>query len=154
MTLWCIYNVLHENKASITQILWFIQTDIFNKYMSHLMTKATKWLCAQRRLRSAWAFAQADQSSLSTWRNIGSSATHWVHCEDFDQTGQMPRLIWVFAGCTVISLLLSWGGSVMKTKGFKKLSLTVKKYEPCHEKIYIRCFLPGNTQAGLLSYRD
>ena len=30
--------------------------------MSHLMTKATKWLCAQRRLRSAWASAQSDQS--------------------------------------------------------------------------------------------
>ena len=31
--------------------------------------------------------------------------------EDSDQTGQMPRLIWVFAGCTVILLVLSWGGS-------------------------------------------
>ena len=30
--------------------------------MSGLMTKPTKWLCAQRRLRSAWAFAQSDQS--------------------------------------------------------------------------------------------
>ena len=28
------------------------------------MTKPTKQLCAQRRLRSAWAFAQSDQSSL------------------------------------------------------------------------------------------
>ena len=31
-------------------------------YMSRDMTKATKWLCAQRRLRSAWASAQSDQS--------------------------------------------------------------------------------------------
>ena len=29
---------------------------------SHLVTKPTKWLCAQRRLRSAWASAQSDQS--------------------------------------------------------------------------------------------
>ena len=35
-------------------------------------------------------------SSLSAWRNIGSSATHWAHCKDSDQTGQMPRLIWLF----------------------------------------------------------
>ena len=28
-------------------------------YKSHLMTKPTKWLCAQRRLRSAWASAFA-----------------------------------------------------------------------------------------------
>ena len=30
--------------------------------MSHLMTKPTKWLCTQRRLRSAWASTQSDQS--------------------------------------------------------------------------------------------
>ena len=33
------------------------------------MTKPTKWLCAERRLRSAWASTQSDQSSLSAWRN-------------------------------------------------------------------------------------
>ena len=31
--------------------------------------------------------------------------------EDSDQTGQMPRLIWVFAGCTLILLVLSYHGS-------------------------------------------
>ena len=31
-------------------------------YMTRDMTKSTKWLCAQRRLRSAWASAQSDQS--------------------------------------------------------------------------------------------
>ena len=30
--------------------------------LSRLITKPTKWLCAQRRLRSAWASAQSDQS--------------------------------------------------------------------------------------------
>ena len=30
--------------------------------MSRDMTNPTKWLCAQRRLRSAWAPAQSDQS--------------------------------------------------------------------------------------------
>ena len=32
--------------------------------------------------------------------------------EDSDQTGRMPRLIWVFAGHTVILLVLLWGGSI------------------------------------------
>ena len=32
-------------------------------------------LCAQRRLRSAWAATQSDQSSQSAWRNFGSLAT-------------------------------------------------------------------------------
>ena len=31
--------------------------------------------------------------------------------EDSDQTGQMPRLICVFAGCTATLLVLTWGGS-------------------------------------------
>ena len=31
-------------------------------YMSRDMTKPTKWVCAQRRLRSDWASAQSDQS--------------------------------------------------------------------------------------------
>ena len=34
------------------------------KHLSHDTTKPTKWPCVQRRLRSAWAFAQSDQSSL------------------------------------------------------------------------------------------
>ena len=32
--------------------------------------------------------------------------------EDSDQTGRMPRLIWVFAGRTLNLLVLSWGGSI------------------------------------------
>ena len=33
--------------------------------------------------------------------------------ENSDQTGRMPRLIWVFAGHTATLLVLSWGGSYM-----------------------------------------
>ena len=33
-----------------------------SKQMSRDLTKPTKWLCTQRRLRSAWASAQSDQS--------------------------------------------------------------------------------------------
>ena len=51
-------------------------------------------------IRPVWS-----ESSLFAWRNLWSLATHWVHSEDSDQTGQMPRLIWVFAGHTVILLL-------------------------------------------------
>ena len=42
------------------------------KQMSRDMTKPTKWVCTHRRLRSAWASARFDQSSLSAWRNLGS----------------------------------------------------------------------------------
>ena len=63
------------------------------------MTKPTK-LCPQRRLRSVWASAQSDQSSLCTqWVAKDPSFLH-ADSEDSDQTGRMPWLIWVFTGCT------------------------------------------------------
>ena len=57
-------------------------------------------------IRPVWS-----ESSLFAWRKFESLATHWVHSEDSDQTGRMPRLIWVFAGRTLILLVLSQGGS-------------------------------------------
>ena len=51
------------------------------------------------------------ESLLSAWGKLGSFATHWVLSENSDQTGWMPRLIWVFPGLTGILLVLSWGGS-------------------------------------------
>ena len=70
-----------------------------NVYMSRRMTNPTKWpLCLAKTQISLDIHPVWSESSLSAWRNIGSSATHWVHCEDSDQTGRMPRLIWVFAG--------------------------------------------------------
>ena len=59
-------------------------------------------------IRPVWS-----ESSLSAWRKLGSLATHWAHSEDSDQTGWMPRLIWVFAGRTLILLVLSCRGSFM-----------------------------------------
>ena len=67
--------------------------------MSRRMTKPTKWSLRPAKtqislcIRPVWS-----ESSLSAWTNIGSSATHWAHSEDSDQTGRMSRLIWVFAG--------------------------------------------------------
>ena len=88
-----------------------MQITIAARNMSRDMTKSTMWLCAKRRLRSAWASAQSDQSfrcpheeSFRPWLPI-------EHTAKTGQTGWMSRLIWVFAGRTVILLVLSWGGS-------------------------------------------
>ena len=68
-------------------------------------------MCAKCRLRSAWASAQSDQSSQCTqWVAEDPMFLH-AYSEEFDQTGQMPKLIWVFAGRKVILLVLSWGSS-------------------------------------------
>ena len=83
------------------------------KFLSHLMTKPTKWLCAQQRLRSAWASTQSDQSSpCAQWVAKDTSFLH-ADSEDSDQTGRMHRLIWVFAGRKIILLVLSRGGSFL-----------------------------------------
>ena len=66
--------------------------------MSHVMRKPRNDVCAQRRLRSAWAFAQSGQSSL--W-------TQWVTKE--------PRLLSRTAK-TLIRLGGERGGSVVECR--------------------------------------
>ena len=97
-------------------------------------------LSTQQRAWSDWAHAQADlslrwahshfvgfvmrrlkfckkcirpvwlESSLSARRKLGSLTTHWAHSEDPDQTGHIPRLIWVFAGHTnhFVGFVMRW----------------------------------------------
>ena len=65
--------------------------------MSRLVTKPTKRLCAQRRLRSAWTAAQSDQSSLCAQWVAKDPSFLIADSENSDQTGQMPRLFGVFA---------------------------------------------------------
>ena len=82
--------------------------------MSRDMTKPTKWVRPAKTqislgIRPVWS-----ESSLSAWRCLWSLAIHWAHSEDSDQTGWMPRLIWVFAGRTLILLVLSGRGSNQK----------------------------------------
>ena len=62
-------------------------------------------------IRPVWS-----ESSLSARRKRGSLAIHWAHSEDSDQTGRMPRLIWVFAGRTLILLVLSYRDSYYDSK--------------------------------------
>ena len=82
-----------------------------------LMTKPTKWHEGPAKTQISLGICPVwSESSMSAWRKLGSLATHWAHSEDSDQTGWMPRLIWVFAGCTVILLVLSWGGSNVEEK--------------------------------------
>ena len=129
----CLHNLsqfFHGQTNSFSNLLVCDKSlHLTETYMKRDMTKPTKSVCAQRRLRSVWASASDEElrmsritskptkwpvrpeSSLSAWRKLGSLATHWVHSEDSDQTGRMPRLICVFAGRTLILLVLSCRGS-------------------------------------------
>ena len=118
----------HLQLANLCLVLWYLfcrdhwftrcQVDV-----SRLTTKPTKWLCAQQWLRSAWASAQ--------WV---AKDPRFIHAdrEDSDQTGRMPRLIWVFTGRTVILLVLSWGGSFTsdpsKSMGWDSVSVVTPSY--------------------------
>ena len=54
-----VTNVLHK-KFWVHTVYFTLEYEA--NHMSRDMTKPTKWLCAQRRLRSAWTSAQSDQS--------------------------------------------------------------------------------------------
>ena len=115
------------------RLLWLEVVAVMYPHMSCLMSKPTKWLCAQRRLRSAWASAQPDQSSLcALWVAKDQRFLH-ADSENSDQTGRMPRLIWVFAGCTAILLVLSWGGSYVSRHSHVPLYPTPVGYWPVND---------------------
>ena len=61
---------------------------------------------ASLRIRPVWS----DSSLCAQWVAKGPVFLH-ADSEDSDQTGRMPRLIWVFAGRTATLFVLSWGGS-------------------------------------------
>ena len=68
-------------------------------------------MCAQRRQRSTFFQPLAVYSlRCSHEKKVLSLATHWAHSEDSDQTGWMPRLIWVFAGrtCHFVGFVMRW----------------------------------------------
>ena len=56
-------------------------------------------------VRPGWS----ESSLYAHWVAKDPSFLH-ADSEDSDQTGLMPRLIWIFAGRTVTLLVLSWGG--------------------------------------------
>ena len=110
------------------------KTDIIIVY-NWDMTKPTKCVCAQRRLRSAWASAQSDQSlrcpheeSLGPELPTERTAKTLMHSEDSDQTGRMPRLTWVFAGRTLTLLVLSCRGSSSVTIPHPSLHTAVSQH--------------------------
>ena len=73
------------------------------------MTKPTKWVCAQWRLRSAWTSTQSDQSSLSAWRKLVPLAIHWAHSEDWSDWADAQAdlsLRWVHIH--FVGFVMSW----------------------------------------------
>ena len=57
-------------------------------HMSRLVSKPTKWPLRPAKTQTSLGICPVwSESSLSAWRNIGCSATHWVHCKDWSDWG-------------------------------------------------------------------
>ena len=110
--------------------------------MSHLVTKPTKWhvwseylLCAQ-------------------WVAKDPSFLH-VESKDSDQTGWMPRLIWVFADRKVILLVLSWGSSnIIIRKGGYLVIIKGEFSIVLHKNIYCWYSLKSPQQGDSNEYQQ
>ena len=95
------------NTSKIFQKL--LMSEDFRFLMACLSIWATSW--QNQQCGCAPSIPQSDQSSLcAQWVAKGPSFLH-ADSEGSDQTEQMPRLIWVFAGCTLTLLVLSQGDS-------------------------------------------
>ena len=121
------------------------------------MTKPTKWHLRPAKTQISLGISPVwSESSLSVWRKLGSLATHWVHSEDSDQTGWMPRLIWVFAGRTLTLLVLLRGGSFLLAYTYRPPSSTqgwTADFEQVLEKLYtenMEIILIGDININLL----
>ena len=67
-------------------------------------------------IRPVWS----ESSLCAQWVAKDPSLLH-ADSEDSDQTGRMPRLIWVFAGRTLTLLVLSCRGSNVDVVNIKKI---------------------------------
>ena len=114
------------------------------KILSRDMTKPTNSVCAQWRLRSAWASGWPESSVCAQWVAKDPSFLH-ADREDSDQTGRMPRLIWAFAGRTATLLVLTCRGSNIVLHGWNR---TLSVWETvllsthlCQTTLSLRIFL-------------
>ena len=86
--------------------------DRVKQYMSCLMTKQRKWLCAQRRLRSARASAQSDQSLRCALNGLlRTQAFFMPTAKTLIRLGGCPGWSESSLGAHIILLVLSWDGS-------------------------------------------
>ena len=86
--IFCIFSLQPTETTKYMDSTYLWDTIILDK-MSRLVTKLTNSMCAQRRLRSAQASTQSDQSLRCPHEeSLGSLTTNRAHSEDSDQTGR------------------------------------------------------------------
>ena len=121
-------------------------------HKSRLTTKPTKWMCAQRSLRSAWASGQSDLSlrcALSGWLRTQTFFMRTANYADSqaDLSSHPPRLSWVFAGRTcqfvgfVMRRLIRWLFEIF-SRPEQLMCMGNEVFRSFN--LYIRCTLDNN----------
>ena len=87
---WTVLKSLQERHLLRTSVPYF------HHYWAGTWQNQQIYLCVQRWLKSAWASAQSDQTSVTVWRKFRSLATctHWAHSEDYDQWVSTSSFCW------------------------------------------------------------
>ena len=88
----CFIHVKYKTVVH-TRAVFFSLICTTSNHMSRNITKQTKWLCAQRRLRLAWASAQSDQS---------------LRCADSEDSDQPGHRLWSDWADAQADLSLRW----------------------------------------------
>ena len=100
-------------------------------------------LCAQRRFRSAWASTQSDQSLRCALNGKLRAQAFFMQTAKTDQTGWMPRMIWVFAGRTSFCLFVMHRLIIM----YNKLPLAVRHLDG--QRLIHMCTDPDSSVNGM-----
>ena len=103
------------NPVKKTTVIWSSSgmTNYYKKYEpQHDKTNKMSVRPAKTQISLGIRPVWSESSLCAQWVAKDPSFLH-AASEDFDQTGRMPRLIWVFAGRTAILLVLSCRGSIL-----------------------------------------
>ena len=117
--------------------MWFLTLMILTKVEPpHDKTNKVAVRPAKTQISLGTRKVWSESSLCAQWVAKDPSFLH-ADSEDSDQTGRMPRLIWVFAGRTTILLVLSRRGSVWQ----KLLLSDLFYYEACIMYDFVFIFL-------------
>ena len=103
---------LHPSEICLYEFVRTSGTVRIARQKSRDMIKQTKWLCAQRILRSAWPSAQSDQSLHCALSGQLRTQTFFMRtAKTLIRLGGCPGCSEPSLGAHAILLVLSWGGS-------------------------------------------
>ena len=92
----------------------FIYIFFMFHYISHLMTKPTKWHVRPLKTQIGLGIHPVwSESSLWAWRKLGFLATHWLHSEDSWLVCAAVQADQSLLGAHAILFVLSWGSSII-----------------------------------------